>query len=263
MILHDQHMHSHYSEDSKEELKNYLDLAVKVKCSYFMTCEHVDFDPPSFEYSWIADFKALKEECKSLIPLYPNINFLYGIELGYRADHLDDMQKMLNDNTFDLVQLSVHDDSINDYYLKESFMDTYNDLNKYFDKIYEAICTFSDYDVLSHFDYGFKTARIVNPDEDIKLYEDKLKKIFNKLIELDKPLEINAKVQSTINDDNYLYYILNLYYSLGGRKLTLSSDAHKAQFYRYNFDKYMKMIKDAGFKYLCYFIKREQHYYDL
>ena len=262
-ILHDQHMHSHYSEDSKEDLKAYLDIATKENINYFITCEHVDFDPPSFDKSWIADFKALKEECKSLEKKYPNITFLYGIELGYRKDHIQDMKDMLHNNKFDLVQLSAHDDGINDYYLKESFLDTYNDLNKYFDKVYEAITTFNDFDVLSHFDYGFKTARMVNKYEDIKKYQDKIEKIFNKLIELNKPLEINAKVQSVINDDEYLKYILNLYYSLGGRKLTLSSDAHQVENYRLNFDKYIKMIKDAGFSYLCYFINRKEYHFDL
>ena len=262
-MLHDQHMHSHYSEDSKEDLKAYLDVASMVGVKYFMTCEHVDFDPPSFAKSWIADFKALRSECKSLIPLYPNIKFLYGIELGYRPDHYQDMVDMLKNNKFDLVQLSAHDDGKHDYYLKESFLDTYNDLCAYFDKVYEAITNFSDYDVLSHFDYGFKTARMVNNKEDIKKYEGKLVKIFTKLIELNKALEINSKVQDTINDDEYLKYILNLYKSLGGVRLTLSSDAHFVKNYRLNFDKYMKMIKDVGFEYLCYYIDRREYHYDL
>lgn len=262
-MLHDQHMHSHYSEDSKEDLKAYLDVASRLGIKYFMTCEHVDFDPPSFDKSWIADFKELRKECATLIPLYPNIKFLYGIELGYRLDHYQDMVDMLKNNKFDLVQLSVHDDGKHDYYLKESFLDTYNDLCLYFDKIYEAITNFSDYDVLSHFDYGFKTARMVNNEEDIKKYEGKIVKIFTKLIELNKALEINSKVQDTINDDEYLKYILNLYKSLGGEKLTLSSDAHFVKNYRLNFDKYIKMIKDAGFKYLCYYIDRCEYHYDL
>lgn len=262
-MLHDQHMHSHYSEDSKEDLKAYLDIANRQGIKYFMTCEHVDYDPPTFKKSWIADFDALRKECKTLIPLYPNITFLYGIELGYREDHYLDMMNMLRDHKFDLVQLSAHDDGIHDYYLKESFMDTYNDLCSYFDQVFKAISSFSDFDVLSHFDYGFKTARMVNPNEDIKLYEDKLIKIFNKIIKDNKALEINSKVQNTINDDEYLKYILNLYYSLGGRKLTLSSDAHKVENYRLNFDKYIAMIKDAGFKYLCYYIDRKEYHYDL
>ena len=262
-MLHDQHMHSHYSEDSNESLTAYLDIISKSGIKYFMTCEHVDFCPPSFDKSWIADFKALREEVKTLRLLYPNVTFLYGIELGYRADHLDEMKEMLANHKFDLVQLSAHDDGIHDYYLKEAFKDTYNDLCKYFDKVYEAITNFSDFDVLSHFDYGFKTARMYYENVNIKDYEDKVIKIFKKLIELDKPLEINSKVQNTINDDEYLNYILHLYKSLGGVKLTLSSDAHKVDNYRLNFDKYMKMIKDAGFKYLCYFINRKEYHYDL
>lgn len=263
MILHDQHMHSHYSEDSKEDLKNYLDLALKAGVSYFLTCEHVDFCPPSFSYSWIADFKGLREEVNSLKESYPSIKFLYGIELGYRLDHLDDMNKILADNKFDLVQLSCHDDGKHDYYLKDAFTNLPDDLNKYFDKVYEMLCNFTNFDVVSHFDYGFKTVRLMDNSIDIKDYEDKIIKIFKKIIEINKPLEINAKVQDAINDDEYLKYILYLYYSLGGRKLTLSSDAHRKEHYRLNFDKYIKMIKDAHFTYLCYFIDRKEYHFDL
>ena len=263
MILHDQHIHSHYSEDSKEDLNNYLGVAEKSKVDYFITCEHVDFDPPSFPHSWIADFESLKEEIETLKPLYPSITFLYGIELGYRADHIQEMNDILRNNSFDLVQLSCHDDGIHDYYLESSFRDTYNDLCGYFDQVYKTITGYSDYDVLSHFDYGFKTAKIYHDDIDIRTFEDKIIKIFKKLIELDKALEINIKVQDRINDEKYLRYILNLYHSLGGKKLTLSSDAHEVKFYRYNFDKYINIIKESGFKYLCYYIKRNERHFIL
>ena len=83
-------------------------------------------------------------------------------------------------------------------------------------------------------------------------------KDLNKLIiEKDKCLEINTKVQNAINDEHTLY-ILSLYKKLGGKHLTLSSDAHAADRYCSSFDKYIKIIKEEGFDHLCYFVNRER-----
>ena len=73
------------------------------------------------------------------------------------------------------------------------------------------------------------------------------------LVKLDKPLEVNSKVNEVLNNiyiendpnyhyDDHLRYLLSLYKECGGTKLTLSSDAHKAYKYRLDFDKHIKTI---------------------
>ena len=57
--------------------------------------------------------------------------------------------------------------------------------------------------------------------------------------------------------------MLRLYKSLGGEKLTLSSDAHEVKVYRSNFPLYMKIIKENGFDKLSYYIKRKEYFYDI
>ena len=42
--LHDQHLHTKYSLDSKEEIVNYYQLASSIECSYFVTTDHIEFD---------------------------------------------------------------------------------------------------------------------------------------------------------------------------------------------------------------------------
>ena len=50
---------------------------------------------------------------------------------------------------------------------------------------------------------------------------------------------------------------------MGGTRLTLSTDAHQAKRYLENFEKYKKIIKNAGFNYLCYYIKQEEYHFDI
>ena len=129
----------------------------------------------------------------------------------------------------------------------------------YFEAIIKAINSNIDFDVFSHIDYAFKTARTLDNNLQISTFESQLKIIFNLLIKKEKCLEINTKVQEAINDESHIKYLLNLYYSLGGRDLTLSSDAHVENRYLSSFDQYKEIIKECNFKYLCYFINRKKY----
>lgn len=56
MILHDQHLHSKYSHDSNEELINYIEIANRMGCKYFVTTEHFDLDLVINHEDWIVDY---------------------------------------------------------------------------------------------------------------------------------------------------------------------------------------------------------------
>ncbi len=263
MILHDQHIHSKYSHDSTEEISNYLEIAKKRGCLYFVTTEHYDLDAVSFFCDLIADFTSLQKELKSYQKQYPTIKMLLGIELGYKKDRIKDLEQVLNSYDFDVINLSIHDGNNVDFYIYDTFLKKgeVTLLNEYFDLIIEATTNFTHYNVLSHIDYGFKTVYLVNNKIKISAFEEKIKQIFTNIIKHGKTLEINTKVQEAINDDNHLRYILNLYYQMGGRKLTLSSDAHKSERYASRFEHYQKIIKACGFNYLVYFVKQKEYKY--
>ena len=133
----------------------------------------------------------------------------------------------------------------------------------YFNIMINATSSFTKYNVLSHIDYGFKTIYQNDNSKKIKEYESYIVEVFKNLIKNNKALEINTKVQEAINDDNHTLYLLKLYKSLGGEKLTLSSDAHSSERYKSSFDHYMKLIKECGFNYLVYFVKQKEYKYCL
>lgn len=262
MVLHDQHVHTNYSRDSLQDLEQYFIKAKKLGCDYVMTCEHTDFDSPLDGVSYVADYSSLKKDMERFSNIY-NIKNLIGIELGFREDHINELNEVKNSLDFDVVNLSVHDDGHYDFYLKTFFIEDGADnvLKAYFTYLIKASKSIVDYDVLSHIDYGFKTAKMVDNSLDIKKYENELTIIMKNIINRNKALEINIKVQKTINDDNHLRYILTLYKSLGGVKLTLSSDSHIINDYRNRFEHYMDIIKECGFDDLSYFIKRKEYLY--
>lgn len=264
MKLHDQHVHSYYSVDSEQKLEGYLDLARKFGLSYFVTTEHLDLDYQKDGSDWTFDINKRKEELKNLQSKYPEIKMLEGIEIGYKNTTKDKSFEVLKNNKFDVVNLSVHEVDRLDLYHKEAFKKYGIEkiLGIYYDSMLEAVEVYPDYDVLCHIDYGFKTAYILDSNQRLEMYEEKIAKILKVLIEKDKALEVNTKVQTFLPNE-HTRYLLRLYKKLGGKNLTLSSDAHEAERYCDHFEEYMKIIKEEGFDHLCYFVGRQRFEFKL
>ena len=262
----DQHMHSSFSADSQEDLANYIECARRDNVDFICTCEHFDYLTVVDGTTWIADYPKLIEYHKELKEQNPDIDFLLGIELGYKRICFDEMVELSNKYPFDIIQLSIHDNNKWDYYFKDAFLGhEVESMNEYFDLMYEAMERFSNFDVLSHIDFGFKTLKMIDKKWEINRWDSQIRKIMTKLIEMDKAFEVNTKVQEVIydidKDNHHIEYLLSLYKELGGHKVTLSSDAHIINKYRSLFGKYMGMLKEFGFNELSFYIKRKEFKY--
>ena len=274
-ILYDQHIHSSFSNDSHEDLRNYYENAKEQGIEYVITTEHCDFLSSVDNTDWMPDFDKLISYQKELDKDYPMVKSLLGLELGYKKDYLKEMNEISHKYNFDLIQLSIHDGPKGDYYFTSTFeRDPIGMMHYYFDAMVEALNSFSNFDVLSHIDFGFKTIVKINPNYKFSLFEERIREVLKILISLDKTLEINSKVLELLNneymknDKNYQYddhlrYLLSIYKECGGKKLTLSSDAHKVSKYKLDFDRHIGVIKEMGFNKLSYFIKRKEYFYNI
>ena len=259
MIIHDQHVHSCYSFDSEQSIKEYLLKASELGLSYFVLTDHCDLDYLDKGKDLFFDIKKRDLELENLQKEFKEIKILKGIEIGYKPSQLDRINEIISSNNFDLINLSLHEADGIDYFVKEEFISRGidNTLKNYFENEIKAVTSFNNYDVFSHFDYGFKTAFRIDSSIKIDKYKKYLIKIMNVLIQKEKALEINIKVQSFLPLE-HTKYVLKLYKKLGGKYLTLSSDAHEIKFFRYNFDNYIELIKSCGFDELTYFVGRNK-----
>lgn len=264
-MIHDQHIHTSYSRDSKVPIDEYYKIANDMGCKYFVCTDHIEFMSCYNHIDWTVDYPNQDKDLERLSKKYPNVIPLKGIEMGYRRDQLDRMKALMAERQFDLVNLSIHDTPEIDYYFVEHFKKhgVLETLDIYFNNMIDGLVTWDDFNVLSHFDYGFKTAYLIDNTLRVSQFEAYLKEIFSLLITKKKALEINIKVQETINDIEHTKYFLNLYKSLGGSKITISSDAHSAEAYLKHFDKYAKIAKECGFNEVCYFVKRMEYRYQI
>ena len=264
MLIHDQHVHSYYSFDSKQDIKEYLAKTKDIGLDYFVLTDHCDLNYLDKGKDLFFDINKQNAELAQLQKQFKEIKILRGIEIGYKPNEIKRIEKIISTNKFDLINFSLHESDGIDFYYKNEFekLGVEKTLKKYFQKEYEAVTVFNDYDILCHLDYGFKTAFLANTNIKISDFEDELIEIMKVLIKNKKALEINIKVQSVLPME-HTKYILDLYKKLGGKYLTLSSDAHEANLYRNNFEKYIDLIKKAGFDYLTYFVSRKKKMYKL
>ena len=264
MILHDQHVHSYYSFDSEQPIEEYLIKANEIGLDYFILTDHCDLNYLDKGEDLFFDIKKENEELKLLQEKYPQIKILRGIEIGYKPSEISRINNIIKDNKFDLINFSLHESDKIDYFFKEEFqkLGIDNTLNLYFQRQIEALENFSDFDVFCHLDYGFKTAYLMDNSLKIYKYEKQIIKIMQEVIKKDKTLELNLKVQEVLPLEHTLF-ILHLYKSLGGQNLAMSSDAHDIKRFRIGFDKYLRIVKEAGFDSLIYFVNRKKYRYKI
>jgi len=192
-----------------------------------------------------------------------------GVELGEYLYAPEKAEKVLALNCFDAILCSVHlvpkagwslaynrivfDESIPDEELTDY-------LRLYFDLLSETVDCF-DFDILAHIQcpvrymngkYG-RTA-------DVMLFAEKIQEILEKIIRRDIALEVNtARLYTPPGTYNFrMEEILRMYKRLGGKYVTLGSDAHQASAVVNGFREAMELLKRCGFDRYCYYENRER-----
>jgi len=259
-VLHDQHVHTKYSLDSTQDIKEYLDKAKELGLSYFITTDHVDYNIVMDGKDYICDINKEKEELDLLQSQYPSIKIMQGIEIGYKKIYESRIKEFIKRGNFSLINLSIHDANNVDFHKMSSIKEhgVEYSFKLYYSSMNDLVTSGIDFDVLTHIDYCYEAIYHEFPEYKFLDYKEEIVKILKQLIKLDKCLEINTKIQERLNDDDHLRELLSLYKSLGGQNLTISSDVHSIERYRNSFDKYIKIIKEAGFDHLCYFVDRKR-----
>jgi histidinol-phosphatase (PHP family) len=133
----------------------------------------------------------------------------------------------------------------------------YEFLDCYFNDMIEML-EFMDFDILAHLTCPL---RYINGKYKINIglerFNKKISEILNIIIDRKIALEVNTSSYDILNDFMPSKKIIKQYYNMGGRLITLGSDAHIAENASNHFDKAVKTIKEIGFENICYFQNRK------
>lgn len=250
----DQHVHTNYSPDSVAKIEDYIK---KSKQDFYTFTDHYDLTDPWNNFADVTfDIEAQRKEMNELEKVY-NVTIYQGIEIGYSRRSKERIRKVLNDNHFDVVLLSVHHNDTLDYMERFPNMTHLEVAEDYLNKVLEALNEELDADVLTHLDFGLRPLNLTMIE--LKSFEPTFEKILKKIISNKMSLEVNAKGIIRYNTEPILEYLIHLYHSLGGEDLVVNSDAHKSLFYRAYFYEIKEFLQSLGVKKLNYYIDRKKH----
>lgn len=262
----DCHTHSKWSFDGCETIDDMCKQAIKLGINVLTITDHCEINgwntPKDSEFGDFSKLipQSIKHLKESQAKYSNKIKLLRGIELGQAVQDLKSADIALSLDDFDLILASVHNvrDTKDFYWLKYTEDSAKKILYTYFNEVLEVV-KWNKFDSLSHLTYPMRYITGVNNISiDINEYLSIIDKIFTTLIRNNKALEVNSsglrqEIGVTMPDK----FLLKRYYSLGGKLITIGSDAHKTSDLGKGINETLYLLKNIGFENYYYFEKHK------
>lgn len=274
MEIYDCHMHSDFSFDAEDTIKTLIEKAISIGARAITITEHPYPMPDG--YLPYENLKKSHEMVKELSHKYKDkILVLSGVE---RDDIMPpDVREPFYELDLDCILASAHTKAVFREELKDSGYTSLSDCvktesiefltdftHKYYNRL-KNMAYYTDADVIAHLTFPF---RYINGEgqRDLKIssfYSD-IDEVLDGTIKTGKALEVNTSRMAT-DWQEFMpnAEILKRYHNMGGKHITLGSDAHKKENIAVGFEKAIKMLTKIGFVHGSYFIKRERFEYKL
>lgn len=261
MFLADYHTHSLCSFDGSAPLTELAQAALEAGLSELCLTDHCDLlntqGKPDLSFRW----EPVEKQLSQARALYSDkLAIRTGVELGGAWEFPDFCRELVSHPELDLVLGSVHNLSLADggldfYYVNyKSEEDCYYVLDRYFDCM-ERLAEMDCWDVLAHVIYPLRYMNKRDGQQaSLERYEPQLRRIFRRVIDSGRGLEVNTCRGETIRDWRWT---LELYRDCGGELLTLGSDAHLSRDVGKGIREAAELVKELGFRSVARYIGRK------
>lgn len=223
-MIFDTHMHTRFSTDSRMTLEEAVGQSRQLGLGIVLT-EHMDLaypEPAAFTFDVDAYFQSYGP--------YRSDSLLLGIEIGMRTDCLDGNREIIERYPFDYCIGSIHvvdnmDIYQEGFYLSRSKQEVYH---QYFSSMADCLACHDFVDSLGHIDYIARYARYADPEIYCHELQDDIDQVLKLVAAKGKAMEINTRRLQSQEFVDALLPVYQRFYQLGGRYVTIGSDAHKA-----------------------------------
>lgn len=261
MRLPDFHIHSNYSPDSMMNPSEAVESAIKSGITDMCFTEHMDLGHHMKSFDRIPNFGEMHSTICNLRETYPAINIRYGLEVGYLSQTAVQTADILSQQKFDYVLLSTHCVDGLDCYVPESKRgkDKMTAYRRYLETLYESISNrvlLEHYDCIGHIGYIAKCNHYEDNTMSYQLFPKLFDEILSLIIGNGKGIEVNTSGLKRAGHVLPHPSIISRYRELGGRIITIGSDAHTPDRVGANVEDTIKIIKDCGFKEFTLFSQR-------
>ncbi len=260
-IIMDCHNHSNLSPDGDNPPEKMVQRAIELGIEHYALTDHCEINLfYEDEYPYEEPVRKASEICPLLKEKYADkIDMSYGVELGQPLQNMELTNRVLSTYNYDFIIGSLH--MCNGY--KDFYELDYNEvsapdlLKLYYEELLE-MAKWAKFDVMGHITYPLRYIKgDYNMDIDMKPYESTIKEIFRQLIKQDKGIEINSSgLRQKIGTPFPDAYYINMYKQMGGKILTIGSDAHRTVDLGKGVTECISLAKEIGFNELTFFKKR-------
>jgi len=253
MLPADYHLHSTHSMDAEGDVREMCEAALAQGLRDVCFTEHVDFDrqDPAYGYlNWRAYAASIAEARAGY--RRRGLSIRIGLEFDFRRAYGPEVGEVLAGMDFDFAIGSVH--SAGGRPLFRLHQAPPQDLDvpalqaEYFAEI-EALAASGWCHAIGHFDYLYKQLPDVFAPYRNAWYWERVEQILRRCIAGGVALEVNThhvldRGLALAADAE----ILRRYRALGGRLVTVGSDAHRPGGVAHAFDRAESALRDAGFR---------------
>lgn len=252
--MYDYHIHSTVSFDAKD---TGLAMALAAKergLKEICFTDHIDYTP---EMDMVFDTAVYNAAYDNLE--VPGLLIRRGMEFGLTPDNAGQLNTDLGRRHFDFVLGSVHLVEGLDVYLEPYWADkTYDEaIRLHLETTLECVRAHEDYDVLGHLTFIAKCG--ANPRKELLRYADHrsiMDEIMLELVKRGKGMELNTSGIDRCGGSLPTLDYFQRFYDLGGRIVTVGSDAHDvARVGQYTHEMTAELKKIFG--YVCTFEDRK------
>lgn len=262
-MLKDSHVHTNISHDGKSSMVDYIEVADIKGVDEITFTEHFDV------------YDGIKTNLKTLnvqhyYDMYRRVKdntrfkINFGIEMGLQPDIKDIISDVAQKYPFDFIIGSSHITCKKDMAMDKSFFDGLTRREaylRYFKEVLENIKLYDDFDVYGHLDYVVRYGGYTEKKIDYNEFKDILDEILVTLIKKDKGIEINTSgIRYKLGSTHPNIDILRRYKELGGKIVTIGSDAHICEDLGRDFNVAYDMLNEVGYNEFAVYHNREPEF---
>lgn len=257
----DMHVHSDNSPDGIHSPMFICECAVKNNLGAIAITDHCEVDAFFEEKYNNMIFHSFFECSKAKSAFEGQLLVLIGLEIGQPLSNKELAEKIITNHIYDFILGSIHTPAGFNRDVKEieyDKLDVYKFMEDYFLQLTE-IAKWDGCDALAHITCPMRRIQgKYHIDFDYSKISAVTDVLLKAIISNGKALEINTSglrqnIGRTMPDIN----IIRRYRELGGRLLTIGSDAHDANDCGKGVTEAMKIAKDCGFEKFTFYEKRE------
>lgn len=257
-FISDSHTHSECSFDGNDSVIMMCEQATTIGLYALTITDHCECNE-YFDKNMRDDIsRSILQSSKARAMYHDRLHVYTGIELGQPTQDIEAANDALSLCNYDFILGSLHNlkDEEDFYFLEYTKENTYSLLDRYCDELLE-LAQQNLFDSLAHLDYplryiignsGFKP--------DLWHFYEKIDEVLKTLVKNDKALEINTSglrqiIGRTLPDIN----VIKRFRELGGKYVTLGSDAHRWGDICSGIEDGLDMLNECGYTHFTVFEK--------